>query len=149
MFLSVNFPTAVIQDTAYWAKHFAEGWRREVPLRIHDRDVSEGGTPDWHPSFERWLTRTEPSRREMTEKDIERLRTTKVMRLLRKQSPRSFEVLYRLLMLGESIEATTIWLNERAIRNEIPLPEGQTVHYRLKDTIAILIAGIAFAKAYF
>lgn len=144
----MSFPADVLHDTAYWARDFGARWQQEIPLRIHDRDVSPGGTPDWHPDFEKWLTRTEPSRRPPTERDQARLRTTRVMRRLRSVSPRAYEVLYRLLVLKDSIESTTEWLNERAIRNRIPLQPGAAVHYRRKDTVALIIAGIAYCKAF-
>jgi hypothetical protein len=146
--MTVAFPAEVLHDTAYWARDFATRWRQEMPTRIHDRDIAGDGTPDWHPDFEKWLTRTEPSRRPPSERDLQRLRTTRVMRRLRTVSPRSYEVLYRQLVLKDSIEGTTLWLNERAIRNHIPLPPGQQTHYRRKDTVALVIAGIGFCKAY-
>lgn len=145
----MTFPADVLHDTAYWAQDFARRWAQEMPTRIHDRDIAGDGAPDWHPDFEKWLTRSEPSRRPPSERDQARLRTTRVMRKLRSVSPRSYEVLYRLLVLRSSIEDTTIWLNERAIRNQIPLPPGRAVHYRRKDTVALVVAGIAYAKAFF
>lgn len=144
----MTYPAELLDDTAYWARDFAMRWRQEAPLRMHDRDIAGDGTPDWHPDFEKWLTRTEPSRRPPTEQDLLRRRTTTVMRRLRSVSPRAYEVLYRLLMLGDSIESTTTWLNDRAIRNQIPLPPGQPIHYRQKDTTALIIAGIGYAKAF-
>ena len=40
---------------------FASYWNLEVPLRIHSRAVSEGGTPEWHHDFARWIGKTVPA----------------------------------------------------------------------------------------
>jgi hypothetical protein len=48
----------------------------------------------------------------------------------------------------EPLEETTRWLNERAARNAIPLPDGRDVHYRLKDTVALFISGVDYARTY-
>jgi len=50
---------------------------------------------------------------------------------------------------GEGLNETTAWLNERAIRNGIPLEPGQVEHYTLKDTVALFLAGCDFARTYF
>lgn len=72
------------------------------------------------------------------------------MRRLRQKAPRQYEVAYRVLMLGERLEDTTRWLNERAIRNGIEFPDHRPTgpHYSRKDTLALLIAAIDFARAY-
>jgi hypothetical protein len=75
-----------------------------------------------------------------------RLRTTKAMRRLRKFAVREYEVLYRILILGDSIEGVTVWLNERAARNHIPLPVGKPDHYTERDTWALFIAGVDFVR---
>jgi hypothetical protein len=139
------FPDHVMRDTAEWASYFAADWRMELPDRLHTTVVAADGTPAWTQDFERWLT----GQRIYTRRnDDQRRRTTQVMRKLRNVSPREYEVLYRMLVLGDSVEQTTTWLNERAQRNEIPLPRGREVHYRTKDTLALMIAGITFAKAH-
>jgi hypothetical protein len=68
------------------------------------------------------------------------------MRRLRKYAVREYEVLYRILILGDSIDGVMVWLNERATRNDIPLPEGKDVHYSEKDTWALFIAGVDFVR---
>lgn len=72
-------------------------------------------------------------------------RTLRVMRRLRRVAVREYEVLYRMLVNHEPLEDTTAWLNERAQSNAIPLPPGQSVHYREKDTLALLMCGVEFA----
>jgi len=140
-----SFPDHVMRDTAEWASYFAADWRMELPDRIHSGAIGADGTPAWHHDFELWLT---GERIYVKRNDDQRLRTTRVMRKLRKISPREYEVLYRILVLGDSVDDTTVWLNERAQRNQIPLPRGREAHYRTKDTLALLIAGISFAKAH-
>lgn len=127
-----------IQRTARWGAYFAETWNGEVPTRLHSASIGNDGAPRWNPDFEKWLTRSERDQGEM-------FRTTKVMRRLRRAYIREYEVLYRVLLLREPVEETTRWLNERAERNGIPLPAGRSVHYRPKDTLALLISGVAWA----
>lgn len=134
-----------MRKTAYWAAYFARDWKADFPLKIHSSSIAPDGSPDWHPDFERWLTSERP-RQLRHPNPQQRLRTTNVMRRLRKTAVREYEVLYRVLVLNEPIEETTKWLNERAVRNNVPLPAGRDRHYTKKDTLAILIAGIDFAR---
>jgi hypothetical protein len=138
---------ATMQDTARWAEYFANDWQQETPTRIHGAELAADGTPRWHPSFEQWLTGDRLSRRR---NDEQRLRTTRVMRRLRRVAVREYEVLYRILVLGERLEETTLWLNDRAARNAIPFPPYRPngPHYSDKDTYALVVAGIDFARAY-
>lgn len=139
------FSDVVMQQTAHWASYFASDWRQDTPIAIHSGEISADGSPQWHPDFVRWINRDEkPFRRNGTE----RLRTTKVMRRLRRASVREYEVLYRVLVLGERLEDTTKWLNERASRNAIPLPPGRIVHYTHKDTLALIVCGIDYARHF-
>ena len=48
------------------------------------------------------------------------------------------------------LDATTVWLNERAERNHIPYPaqRPEGPHYTRKDALALLIAGLTYAKQY-
>jgi hypothetical protein len=61
---------------------------------------------------------------------------------------REYEVLYRVLVLGERLEETTRWLNARAERNAVPFPPHRPSgpHYTQKDTLALVIAGIDYAR---
>lgn len=134
-----------MRQTAHWASWFAADWKREMPLRIHSADIAADGSPEWHPDFAKWLTRDERPRKRNGD---QRLRTTKVMRRLRRVAVREYEVLYRVLVLGERLEDTTRWLNQRAERNGVPLPPHRPSgpHYTRKDTLALVIAGIDFAR---
>lgn len=115
----------------------------ESPARIHSSAIGNDGSPRWHPDFERWLTMEEGKKGDR--RPEEQLRTSKVMRRLRRVAIREYEVLYRCLIGRESIPQITAWLNERARNNGIPLPEGREVHYRDKDTVALLVSGVAWA----
>lgn len=134
------FPAAAINDALHWGQVLTDEWRQDIPQRIHTGELSEDGKPDWTSSFRRWLD---------SAPDEERHRATAVMRRLRRVSAREYEVLYRTMILGEPLEETTRWLNERALRNGIPIPDGRSVHYRLKDAVALFLAGVEFAKAYY
>jgi len=138
---------ATMKDTAHWAAYLAADWKQEVPDRIHSSQIGADGCPRWHPDFEKWLTNDRLYRRK---NDDQRLRTTRVMRRLRRVAVREYEILYRILVLGERLEETTRWLNERAAKNRIPPPPHRPngPHYTQKDTLALIVAGIAFCKEY-
>jgi hypothetical protein len=137
------FPAPVISEAVYWGRLLGEEWARdfaEAPVRIHQSSLAPDGTREWERAFTNWI--------EGRNEDEARQRTTKVMRKLRRVSPRAYEVLYRAMVQGESFDAITTWLNERAIRNNIPLPDGKSVHYTLKDAVAVFIAGVSYARFY-
>ena len=138
-----GFSDQVMQTTAQWASWLAADWRQEAPIRIHSTEIAPDGSPQWHPDFMKWMTRGGQRPRDG---QAEHLRTTRVMRRLRRAAVREYEVLYRVLVLNERLEDTTEWLNARARRNGIPLPPGKTCHYTLKDTTALVIAGIEYAR---
>jgi len=137
-------PASVLASTAYWLTRFSYDYRGESPGKIHNGTLSEDGTPQWHPDFARWLTAGGPidTPRPESRTPEDRLRTTRALRKLRSVAVREFEVVYRVMVLGDTVDDTTKWLNDRAQRNGIPLPPGQTVHYRRKDTVAIIVSGI-------
>ena len=144
--MKVPYSDDTMKQTAHWASWFAADWRREFPLQIHNSAIARDGTPEWHPDFARWLTE---GRTVHTRNDEQRLRTTKVMRRLRRVAVREYEVLYRVLVLNERLEETTTWLNERATRNSVPYPSHRPTgpHYIHRDALAIFIAGIDYARA--
>jgi hypothetical protein len=138
--------TADLQRTARWGAYFAETWAVEAPVRIHSSAIGDDGSPRWHPDFERWLTMEEGKKGDR--RPEEQLRTSKVMRRLRRVAIREYEVLYRMLIMRATVEETATWLNQRATDNGIPLPAGRPVHYRDKDTVALLVSGVAWALHY-
>jgi hypothetical protein len=144
--LPLPIPDAVLAETARWVVDFRDYWRDEIPTRIHGREIGQGGTPEWHPDFARWLGvdyHGPRSDARWADHPEPRVRTTRAFRKLRKKAIREFEVCYRVVVLGERIEDTCQWLNERATRNAIPLPEGRDNHYTLHDATLLLVSGIA------
>jgi hypothetical protein len=138
----VFFPDAVMADTATKAQRLGSQWINEAPERIHSSAVADDGSPQWHPDFARWLTRSD---RPPALADDPTMRTTRVMRQLRKLSKREYEVVYRVLVLKDTIAGVTRWLNERAAANGIAPPPGRRVHYTEKDALALFIAGVDWA----
>jgi hypothetical protein len=141
----VYFSDEVMAATAEAARRIGSQWIAEAPLRVHSSSIAADGSPEWHPSFARWLMRSE---RPPALGGDETLRTTRVMRKLRKVAVREYEVCYRLLILHDTVASTTRWLNERARANGIPLPPRRDVHYVEKDTIALFVVGIDWADAH-
>jgi hypothetical protein len=141
---SAQFPTTVLSSTGYWLTRFSSDFHSDIPQKIHNGEIANDGAPQWHPDFAKWLTAREVISTPYPETPTQeqRLRTTRALRRLRKEAVREYEVIYRIMVLGESLEDTTQWLNDRALRNAIRLPRGRAVHYRTKDTIAIVISGI-------
>lgn len=119
------------RQAMYWASYFAEEWAGDTPRQ-------------WNPA----LTHLLPNSRTPRDggEEVSRARTTRAIRRLRKASVREYEVLYRILILGDSIEGVTAWLNERAVRNAIPLEEGKTVHYTEQDAWVLFISGVDFVR---
>jgi hypothetical protein len=122
------FAPQILADADYWARFLADEWIRDFPL-------AQPGT-GWRSDFEKWLSGAAG----------DRTRTTRVMRKLRRTAPREFETLYRAMILGESFEQITTWLNERAIRNGIPL-DGREVHYTVRDAVALFLSGVEFCRS--
>ena len=135
------FDPSVIKEAAHWGSFLGAEWIRDFPDRMHERGLVTDGTPQrWSSDFARWI--------EGANDEGNRGRTTRVMRKLRRTAPREYEVMYRAMVLGQSFGEVTEWLNERALRNHIPLPAGRPEHYRVKDAVALFIAGVEFARAY-
>jgi hypothetical protein len=136
---------SVLAQTARHLAVYAADWQTEVPSRIHSGAVDAGGAPEWHPEFARWLTRTDrphDPRDDRYRNPENRLRVTRAMRAIRRAAPREYEVVYRVMCLGDTVASTTRWLNERAIRG------GHPERYRQKDTIAILVCGVSKIAAW-
>lgn len=141
----MSYPAEVLRDTAFWMVWFGQDLAKpEAPDRIHSHAIGRDGTPRWAPEFTKWLTRDEIDR---PKADDSRERTDRAMRKLRKSAIRAYEVLFRMLVEGESTSEVTRWLNKRAVRNGISLPPGRDYHYNEHDTMAIVISGIEYLKS--
>lgn len=135
------FDPSVIKEAVHWGSFLGAEWIKDFPDRLHDAGLSGDGTPQrWSADFEKWI--------EGATSEGNRGRTTRVMRRLRRVAPREFEVMYRAMVLGQGFGEITEWLNERAVKNRIPLPAGRSEHYRLKDAVALFIAGVDYARAH-
>ncbi len=139
-----TYPRGVAGQTIFWLQRFRGDFLGDIPQQIHNGSIADDGSPQWHPDFARWLTAREVinTPRPEVRTSENRLRTTRALRRLRKTAIREFEVVYRVMVVGSSIEEVTLWLNERAERNAIPLPPNRSVHYSEKDTSCILFSGI-------
>jgi hypothetical protein len=139
-----TYPSGVIGQTLWWLQRFRSDFHGDVPQQIHNHEIANDGSPQWHPDFARWLTAREviDTPRPEVATPENRLRTTRALRRLRKTAVREFEVVYRIMVVGSSIEEVTIWLNERAERNGVPLPPNRSVYYSEKDTSCILFSGV-------
>lgn len=122
--------SAQLEHTAKWIPELAAMWHEEIPIRMHMRGFDDGGNPQWHPDFANWLMGGGGENSER------RSRLTQAMRRLRKRSIREYEVSYRIIVLGERIESTTKWLNERAERN------GKADRYTVADTEVIICSAV-------
>ena len=124
----MSISQAVLDSADQWIPRLARMWHEDVPMRIHSGGFADDGSPRWDPAFTAWLMGVR--------RPGERPRITHAMRRLRKVSVREFEVAYRIIVLGESVEATMAWLNERAERNRIEF------RYTARDTQIILMSAV-------
>jgi len=123
---------AQVTVTRFWLAHFRDIWMANPPIRLHTRELDQDGNPQWHPEFAHWLQGTS-GRSEGSE---DRARLKAALKRLRERSLREYEVLYRILALGHSVNEVTEWLNERAIRGKHP------ERYRQRDTMVIVYAAV-------
>jgi hypothetical protein len=123
---------------------FASYWNEELPLRIHSRAIGEGGTPEWHQDFARWMGKADQldDRRWRTNPEP-RVKTTRAFRKLRKVAVREYEVVYRTAILKIPFPETVAWLNERAIRN------NKTDRYSEDDALMLLVCGVDKIASWF
>jgi hypothetical protein len=134
---SLSIPDAVLKDTFKTMFELAGYWNEELPLRIHQRALDDGGVPDWHGDFALWLGRANVfDDRKWREHPEPRVKTTRAFRKLRKFAPREFEVVYRTAILHIPVRDTMFWLNDRAIRN------GKPERYGLEETLLLLVSGV-------
>lgn len=142
--MTVSIPAAVIRETLKTMDELASYWREELPLRLHSRDVSEGGTPDWHRDFALWLGRADQfDDRRWAQNPEPRVKTTRAFRKLRTRSPREYEVVYRTAILRIPFEETITWLNDRAIRG------GHPERYDAEAALMLLVCGVDKIATWF
>lgn len=141
---STSIPSDVLVDTIKTMQELASYWNDEIPLRIHSRDVSDGGTPEWHRDFALWIGRADQfDDRRWAENPEPRVKTTRAFRKLRRRSPREFEVVYRTAILKIPFSETVEWLNQRAIRG------GHSDRYDTDAALMLLICGVDKIATWF
>ena len=138
--MTAPIPASVLAETDQWGRFFAEEWAQDFPSQMTagPNQLGADGTPRWRADFAAWLSEAQ--------NDENRGRTARAMKQLRRKSPRAYEVLYRAMLEGESFEQITAWLNERAVRNNIPLPKGKLQHYVLKDAVVLFVYAVDWAR---
>lgn len=130
---------AQISSTTYWLTRFSETLTTNVPLRLHLRSLDDAGNPDMHPEFIHWLDGTN-GRHDGLE---DRAKLRRAMKRLRERSIREWEVMHRVMELGEPIPQTTAWLNDRS------MTRGHSDRYSQADTLVILYAGVDKVRDWF
>ncbi len=133
---SLAISEQVLRETVRDMQLFASYWNEEIPLRIHSRAISEGGTPQWHEDFSRWIGKADWGDQKWRHNPDTRVKTTRAFRKLRKTAVREYEVVYRTAILCIPFNETVEWLNERAIRNQKP------DRYTEEDALMLLVCGI-------
>jgi hypothetical protein len=123
---------AQISSTAYWLNRFHDTLTANVPLRLHLRSLGDDGNPDLHPEFLHWLDGTN-GRHDGLE---DRAKLRRAMKRLRERSLREWEVMHRVMELGEPVPQTTAWLNDRSMTG------GHSDRYSQADTLVILYAAV-------
>lgn len=143
--MTVTIPQDVLRDTFRTMWELASYWEDELPTKIHSRDVSEGGTPEWGRDFYRWISgRVDQfDDRKWAENPEPRVKSTRAFRKLRQRSPREYEVVYRTAILKIPFEETVQWLNDRSIRN------GHADRYTTDDALMLLICGVDKIATWF
>jgi len=138
-------PQSVIRETLRTMNELASYWNDEVPKKIHSRDVSAGGTPEWDRDFAIWLTgRVDQfDDRRWADHPEPRVKSTRAFRKLRQRSPREYEVVYRTAILKIPFEETVKWLNDRAIRH------GHPDRYDNEAALMLLICGVDKIATWF
>ncbi len=117
---------SALSEALQWGRLLGSDWALEFPAE------------DIDPSWEKELTLMlgDSFAQEL------RVRIHRVMRRLRRTSPRAYDVLFMMMIRGYSVDEVTDRLNERAARNGI----DQT--YTTKDTLALFVSGTAFCRAH-
>jgi hypothetical protein len=131
-----------INHTNEWLEIFANEYHAAVPIRIHSRDIAGDGAPDWSPEMRRWVTKID-SRPRDNSPEPGWVRLKRAMKRLRERSIREYEVLYRSIVMHESIAEITRWLNERSIRG------GHPERYTDAHTTIIVYAAVDKIYAWY
>ncbi len=99
------------EHTNTWLGQFRGFYLDDTPVRLHSRDLDGDGKPMWSAGMRRRMQATD--RRERVEDGPEEssIRIRRAMKRLRNRSWWEYIVLYRVMVLGESLDSVTDWLN--------------------------------------
>ena len=120
----------------------------EAPLRIHAREVDNGGAPEWHPAFEQWLietgvcfcakpTRDDPrphkypcvfvvAKLRPPSNHAHKRRLMRAFRQLRDLDPTAYDIIWLLVGRQMPMEQVTIRINEsRTQRGQDPFEDHE------------------------
>jgi hypothetical protein len=132
--------------------------RGEVPVRIHSRETDGGGSPEWHPAFERWIdageacdvltcrelrhTHPERSQARFREPDLKMhpQRLKRALRQLRRLAPREYDALYLMVALGYT------WEDARSKINADNLTRGKD-EYSEAEFLILTVSGSSLLLA--
>jgi hypothetical protein len=126
--------SAEIARTKYWLDHFRSIQEASVPSVLHSHEVDGNGSPQWSPGFRAYLTGDQDLADWQRDSDPRRLK--RAMKRIRERSLREYEVLYRILVLGHTVEEITAWLNDRAVRG------GHPERYSVAMTVVVVFAAV-------
>lgn len=122
-----------LRHTAHWLAQFKTIYNEDVPMRLHSRSLDADGNPDWSDQMRHHMTDTD--RRE-TGPEEGKTRLRRAMKRIRGRSLREYEVLYRVMVMGDSIDNVTDWLNARAVAG------GHPERYTPASTSVIVYAAV-------
>lgn len=152
----ITLPDDAVELARQRARWFACEWFMETPIRIHGEGVDEGGAPEFHHEFERYLDESLAQRRgRMSHEGSPQLRVKRAFRTLRQKAPREFDAAYCVVVIDEvgrsvrrgddealrrqfdaSLRATTVRLNQRAAKRRAA---GHDERDYTEDEVMVLV----------
>lgn len=139
---------AKVRYWVHWIDQISRDWAGEVPLRLHGRDTDDGGNPDFHPAFVSYIgylqcavpscpsCRRERSKLHNRANRDGRSRATKALRKVRRVSPKEYDAVYSVCVLGFSIPETAARFNRN---NEL---KGYPERYTDAGVTILVLSGI-------
>lgn len=126
--------SADISQTKHWIDRFRDIHASSIPMRMTSKEVDPSGGRQWSPELRSYLTGDDDLKPWQHDSDQRRLK--RALKRVRERSIREYEVLHRVLELGESVADITAWLNQRAIRG------GHPERYTTAATVVIIFAAV-------
>lgn len=149
-------PDAQVHDWNRWLAEFAEDWRAEVPLRLHEnRGGGLGYAPPFTAAFNAYIghlycglpdceeCRKARNRERWAKSPESRQRVSKAFRRLHRVAPKEFDALYSVARLGFSLSQTADRLNAAN------LDAGRPERYSLSAVVLLVASGIDKCAEYY